>query len=183
LARAVQSLKARCHRQSGPLSALGTAPALELVVELPVVLAPMAGPGLSHPPSPTWAGLAAQADGATGTRRPWSRAANPAGSPWAAISQWRDARRRPSSRLTTAIGLAPVLADGWAVPLAGSGSRPLGVKAKAGAAGAVGKRGGAAAWSSPPGSALGRAVLRNSGRTGFPLTKAWPPLKQPSDAS
>jgi hypothetical protein len=146
LARAVQSLKARCHRQSGPLSALGMAPALELVV----VLALLVGQGLSHPPSPTWAGLAAQADGATGTRRPWSRAANPAGSPWAAISQWRDARRRPSSRLTTAIGLAPVLADGRAVPLAGSGSRPLGVKAKAGAAGAMGKRGGAAAWSVPP---------------------------------
>ena len=154
MARAVQSLKARCHRQSGPLSALGMAPALELVVVLPVVLAPMAGPGLSHPPSPTWAGLAAQADGATGTRRPWSRAANPAGSPWAAISQWRDARRRPSSRLTTAIGPAPVLADGWAegwaVPLAGSGSRLLGAKPDAGAVGAIGKRGGAAAWSVPP---------------------------------
>jgi hypothetical protein len=46
--------------------------------------------------------------------------------------------------------LVTVLAEGWAVPLAGSGSRPLGEKADAGAAGAIGKRGGAAAWSVPP---------------------------------
>ena len=158
MARAVQSLKARCHKQSGPLSALGTAPAGELVWALGLVLAPLAGPGLCHPPMPTWAGLAAPSDGATGARRPWSRAARPAGSPWAAISQWRAARRRPSSRLTTATGLAPVLspvladgwAEGWAVPLAGSGSRLLGAKPDAGAAGAIGKRGGAAAWSVPP---------------------------------
>jgi len=154
LARAVQSLKARCHKQSGPLSALGTAPAGELVLALVLVLAPLAGPGVCHPPMPTWAGLAAPSDGATGTRWPWSRAAKPAGSPWAAINQWREARRRPSSRLTTAIGLAPVLApvlaDGWAMPLASSASRPLGAKADAGAAGAIGKRGGAAAWSVPP---------------------------------
>ena len=158
MARVVQSLKARCHKQSGPLSPLGTAPAGELVVALVLVLAPLAGPGLCPPPMPAWAGLAAASDGATGTRRPCSRAARPAGSPWAAISQWCAARRRPSSRLTTAIGLAtvlspvlaPVLAEGWAVPLAGSGSRPLGEKADAGAAGAIGKRGGAAAWSVPP---------------------------------
>ena len=158
MARAVQSLKARCHKQLGPLSALGTAPAGELVWALVLVLAPLAGPGLCHPPMPTWAGLAAPSDGATGARRPWSRAARPAGSPWAAISQWRAARRRPSSRLTTATGLAPVLspvladgwAEGWAVPLAGSGSRLLGAKPDAGAAGAIGKRGGAAAWSVPP---------------------------------
>ena len=62
MARAVQSRKARCHRQLGPLSALGTAPALELVV----LLAPLAGPGLSLPPIPAGALVAAQADGARG---------------------------------------------------------------------------------------------------------------------
>ena len=142
MARAVQSLKARCHRQSGPLSALGTAPALELVVELPVVLAPLAGPGLSHPPISTWALVAAQANGARG---PWSRAANPVGSPWAVISQWCAARRRPSSRLTTAIGPCPALADHGAGLRAASWSRLAGAKVDVGVAGAVGKRGGAAA--------------------------------------
>ena len=43
----MQSLKARCHRQSGPLSALGTAPAGELVWALVFVrvvgLGPTAG--------------------------------------------------------------------------------------------------------------------------------------------
>ena len=38
-------------------------------------------------------------------RVPCSRAARPAGSPWAAMSQWRGSRRRPTSRLTTAMGL------------------------------------------------------------------------------
>ena len=146
MVRAVQSRKARCQRPSGPLSALGMAPALEL----PVVLAPLAGPGLSHPPISIWAGLAALSDGANGARGPWSRAANPVGSPWAVISQWRAARRRPSSRLTTAIGPCPALADHGAGLRAASWSRLAGAKVDVGVAGAVGKRGGAAAWSVPP---------------------------------
>ena len=157
----VQSLKARCSSCLGlglvPVFVVALELAVDLALELVGGLAPLAGVGLAPSLAPSSAravalvavlvkGLVAVlAAGANSARAPWIRAARPAGSPWAAINQWCGSRRRPSNRLTTAMGLsddrteAVVRAGSGGGSGAGSGSPRSGAQVAAGAAGALGK--------------------------------------------